>query len=141
MEKRRPLRILLAKVGLDGHDRGIKLVARALRDAGMEVIYTGLRSTPEGVVRSAVQEDVNLVGLSFLAGDHMVLIPRVLEGLRGEGLGDVPVVAGGVILKSDIAALKGMGVAEVFVPGTPLDNVVQFIRNSAEKAQAEERFT
>ncbi len=141
MEKRLPLRILLAKVGLDGHDRGIKLVARALRDAGMEVIYTGLRSTPEGVVRTAVQEDVSLLGLSFLAGDHMVLIPKVLEGLRREGLGDVPVVVGGVILKSDIAALKAMGVAEIFVPGTPLDKVVQFIGNSARRAQAEERFT
>ena len=121
------VRVLLAKVGLDGHDRGIKIVARALMDAGMEVIYTGLRSTPEAVVRAAVQEDVDVVGLSFLAGDHMILAPRVVAGLREHGRGDVRVVLGGVILKQDIAALRDIGVAEVFVPGTPVERIVQFI--------------
>jgi methylmalonyl-CoA mutase C-terminal domain/subunit len=129
-EGRRVVRVLLAKVGLDGHDRGIKIVARALMDAGMEVIYTGLRSTPEAVVRAAVQEDVDVVGLSFLAGDHMILAPRVLEGLRAQGRSDVRVVLGGVILKQDIARLRSMGVAEVFVPGTPVERIVQYIANT-----------
>ncbi|OGA29495.1 MAG: methylmalonyl-CoA mutase [Betaproteobacteria bacterium RIFCSPLOWO2_02_FULL_65_24] len=133
-EKRGAVRVLLAKVGLDGHDRGIKIVARALMDAGMEVIYTGLRSTPEAVVRAAVQEDVDVVGLSFLAGDHMILAPRVVAGLREHGRSDVRVVLGGVILKQDITALRSMGVAEVFVPGTPVERIVQFIANRQAQA-------
>lgn len=119
--------MLLAKVGLDGHDRGIKTVARYLMDAGMEVIFTGLRSTPEQVVKAAVDEDVDVVGLSFLAGDHMVLAPRVIDGLRKNGMGEAMVVLGGVILKRDIPALVQMGVAQVFLPGTPPAEITRFI--------------
>lgn len=127
----RRIRVLLAKVGLDGHDRGIKTVARFLMDAGMEVIFTGLRSTPEQVVSAAVQEDVDVVGLSFLAGDHMILAPRVIEGLRGQGLGEVMVVVGGIIAKRDIPALEQLGVDRVFLPGTPPERIVQFIEVNA----------
>ena len=123
----RKIRVLLAKVGLDGHDRGIKTVARFLADAGMEVIFTGLRSTPHQVVEAAVQEDVDVVGLSFLAGDHMILAPRVVDGLRQRGLGKAMVLLGGIILKRDIPALEAMGVAQVFLPGTPPVQIVQFI--------------
>ena len=124
--------MLLAKVGLDGHDRGIKTVARYLADAGMEVIFTGLRSTPQQVVDAAVQEDVDVVGLSFLAGDHMLLAPRVIDGLRQRGL-KAMVLLGGIILKRDVAALEQMGAAQVFLPGTPPDRIVQFIRSSLER--------
>ena len=125
----RNIRVLLAKVGLDGHDRGIKTVARFLADAGMEVIFTGLRSTPEQVVDSAVQEDVDVVGLSFLAGDHMLLAPRVIDGLRQRGL-KAMVLLGGIILKRDVPALEQMGAARVFLPGTPPDRIVQFIESN-----------
>ena len=125
----RKIRVLLAKVGLDGHDRGIKTVARYLADAGMEVIFTGLRSTPQQVVEAAVQEDVDVVGLSFLAGDHMILAPKVIDGLRQRGLGKAMVLLGGIILKRDIPVLEAMGVAQVFLPGTPPDRIVQFIEN------------
>jgi len=126
----RKTRVLLAKVGLDGHDRGIKTVARFLADAGMEVIFTGLRSTPQQVVEAAVQEDVDVVGLSFLAGDHMILAPKVIDGLRQRGLGKAMVLVGGIILKRDIPVLEGMGVARVFLPGTPPERIVQFIQSN-----------
>jgi len=131
----RRIRVLLAKVGLDGHDRGVKTVARFLADAGMEVIFTGLRSTPEQVVEAAVQEDVDVVGLSFLAGDHMVLAPKVIDGLRRRGLGEVRVLLGGIILKRDIPALEALGVSKVFLPGTPPEQIVQFISGSIEQSQ------
>ncbi len=131
----RRIRVLLAKVGLDGHDRGVKTVARFLADAGMEVVFTGLRSTPEQVVEAAVQEDVDVVGLSFLAGDHMVLAPKVIDGLRRRGLGEVMVLLGGIILKRDIPALEDMGVSRVFLPGTPPEQIVQFISSSIEQSQ------
>lgn len=124
--------MLLAKVGLDGHDRGIKTVARYLADAGMEVIFTGLRSTPEQVVDAAVQEDVDVVGLSFLAGDHMTLAPRVIEGLRQRGM-KARVLLGGIILQRDIPLLEQMGVDQVFLPGTPPDQIVQFIQRGFEQ--------
>lgn len=121
-------RVLLAKVGLDGHDRGLKLVAHYLRQAGMEVIYLGLRSSPEQVVGAALEEDVDVVGLSFLAGDHMILAPRVLEGLRRSGLEEVTVLVGGIVLKRDIPRLEAMGVRKVFLPGTPPGDIVNFIQ-------------
>lgn len=128
-EATRPLRILIAKPGLDGHDRGAKVIARALRDAGMEVIYTGLRQTPEMIAATAVQEDVDAVGLSILSGAHNTLLPRVVALLREYGLGDVPVFAGGIIPEEDIPGLKAAGIAAVFGPGTPLSEIVQFIRD------------
>jgi len=123
------LRILIAKPGLDGHDRGAKVIARALRDAGMEVIYTGLRQTPEMIAAAALQEDVDAVGLSILSGAHNTLLPRVVALLRQNGLGDVPVFAGGIIPDEDIPGLKAAGIAAVFGPGTPLAEIVQFIRD------------
>ena len=125
----RKIRVLLAKVGLDGHDRGIKTVARFMADAGMEVIFTGLRSTPQQVVEAAVQEDIDVVGLSFLAGDHMILAPKVIDGLRQKGLGKAMVLLGGIIGKLDIPVLEAMGVAQVFLPGTPPERIVQFIES------------
>ena len=122
------LRILIAKPGLDGHDRGAKVIARALRDAGMEVIYAGLRQTPEMIVEAALQEDVDAVGLSILSGAHMTLVPRVTEGLREAGLGHVKVFVGGIIPDEDIPALKGLGVAGIFGPGTNTQVVADFIR-------------
>lgn len=126
------IRVLLAKVGLDGHDRGIKTVARYLADAGMEVIFTGLRSTPEQVVDAAVQEDVDVVGLSFLAGDHMTLAPRVIDGLRRRGM-TAMVLLGGIIPARDVPVLEQMGASQVFLPGTPPDRIVQFIENRLEQ--------
>ncbi len=123
------IRVLLAKVGLDGHDRGIKTVAHYLKDAGMEVVFTGLRSTPEQVAKAALEEDADVVGLSFLAGDHMVLAPRVIDGLKRSGLGDVMVLVGGVIPKRDIPALGRMGVTQVFLPGTPPGEIARFIES------------
>jgi len=128
-EATRPLRILIAKPGLDGHDRGAKVIARALRDAGMEVIYTGLRQTPEMIAAAAVQEDVDAVGLSILSGAHNTLLPRVVALLREYGLGDVPVFAGGIIPEEDVGVLRAAGIAAVFGPGTPLSEIVQFIRD------------
>jgi len=122
------LRILIAKPGLDGHDRGAKVIARALRDAGMEVIYTGLRQTPEMIVESALQEDVDAVGLSILSGAHMTLVPRVIEGLRQAGLDHVKVFVGGIVPDEDVPVLKGMGVAGIFGPGTNTQMVADFIR-------------
>jgi len=125
------IRVLVAKPGLDGHDRGAKVIARALRDAGMEVIYTGLRQTPEMVAEAALQEDVDVVGLSILSGAHMALTPRVLELLRANGQGDVPVFLGGIIPDEDIPKLKQMGVAEVFGPGTSMEAVVEAVKRVA----------
>jgi len=121
------IRVLVAKPGLDGHDRGAKVIARALRDAGMEVIYTGLRQTPEMIVEAALQEDVDVVGLSILSGAHMALVPRVLELLRAEGLNDVLVLIGGIIPDDDAPALLEMGVSGVFGPGTNTQDIVQHI--------------
>lgn len=122
------LRIVVAKVGLDGHDRGVKVVARALRDAGFEVIYTGLRQTPEMVVDAALQEDAQVIGLSLHSGAHMTLFPRVVEVLREKGADDIMVFGGGIIPDDDIAELKKLGVAEIFTPGTPLQEIVAFLR-------------
>nr|WP_092068745.1 cobalamin B12-binding domain-containing protein [Dendrosporobacter quercicolus]NSL47211.1 cobalamin B12-binding domain-containing protein [Dendrosporobacter quercicolus DSM 1736]SDL80689.1 methylmalonyl-CoA mutase, C-terminal domain [Dendrosporobacter quercicolus] len=128
MEKR--IRVLVAKPGLDGHDRGAKVVARALRDAGFEVIYTGLRQTPEQIAEAALQEDVNVVALSLLSGAHPHLFPRVVELVRGKGMDDVLIVGGGVIPDADIPALKAAGVAGVFTPGTPTTAIVDFIKEN-----------
>jgi len=124
----RKIRVLVAKPGLDGHDRGAKVVARALRDAGMEVIYTGIRQTPEMITEAALQEDVDVVGLSILSGAHMALCPRVVELLRGEGLDDVLVLVGGIIPDDDIEPLKQAGVKGVFGPGTSTHDIIEFIR-------------
>jgi len=126
----RKIRVLIAKPGLDGHDRGAKVVARALRDAGMEVIYTGLRQTPEMIAEAALQEDVDAVGLSILSGAHMALVPRVLDLLRANGQGDVHVFVGGIIPEQDVPALLGMGVKAVYGPGTPTTQVVEDIQNA-----------
>jgi methylmalonyl-CoA mutase C-terminal domain/subunit len=122
------LRILIAKPGLDGHDRGAKVIARALRDAGMEVIYTGLRQTPEMIANAAAEEDVDAVGLSILSGAHNTLLPRVVELLRSNGMGDVPVFAGGIIPDEDIPVLKAAGVTAIFGPGTPLSEITTFVQ-------------
>ena len=124
------IRVLIAKPGLDGHDRGAKVVARALRDAGMEVIYTGLRQTPEQIVAAAIQEDVDAIGLSILSGAHNVLFPEILRLLREEGAGDIPVFAGGIIPEQDVAKLKELGVKEIFLPGTPTSVAVSVIRQA-----------
>lgn len=129
-ERTTPIRVLVAKPGLDGHDRGAKVIARALRDAGMEVIYTGLRQTPEMIVTAAVQEDVDCVGLSILSGAHNAIVPRITAMLREHGAEDILVVLGGTIPEQDIAALKESGVAAVFGPGTSLGSVVEFIREN-----------
>ena len=129
-----PIRVLVAKPGLDGHDRGAKVIARALRDAGMEVIYTGLRQTPEMIVNAALQEDVQVIGLSILSGAHNAIVPRVMELLREKDMLDVRVIVGGIIPDEDAEALKKLGVAAVFQPGASLDAIVEFIR--AQVAQA-----
>jgi methylmalonyl-CoA mutase C-terminal domain/subunit len=128
-EKR--IRVLIAKPGLDGHDRGAKIIARALRDAGMEVIYTGLRQTPEMIASAAVQEDVDVIGLSILSGAHNTLVPQLLDLLKQKGMSDVTVLLGGTIPEADIAGLKTAGVAEIFLPGTPTQNIVDFVRQRA----------
>jgi len=130
----RPVRIVVAKVGLDGHDRGVKVVARALRDAGYEVIYTGLRQTPEMVVDAALQEDAQVIGLSIHSGAHMTLFPKVLELLRARGATDVIVFGGGIIPKDDIASLKTLGIAEVFTPGAPTTEIVDWLRKTVGSA-------
>ena len=126
----RKIRVLIAKPGLDGHDRGAKIIARALRDAGMEVIYTGLHQTPEMIAEAALQEDVDAVGLSILSGAHMALFPRIVGEMRKRGLDDVLIYAGGIIPDDDIPAIKEMGVAGVFGPGTPMSAAVQFVREN-----------
>jgi methylmalonyl-CoA mutase cobalamin-binding domain/chain len=122
------IRVVIAKPGLDGHDRGAKIIARALRDAGMEVIYTGLHQTPEQIVETAIQEDADAVGISILSGAHMTLVPRILEGLKENGAEDVLVIVGGTIPKKDAGELKGMGVAEIFTPGAPTSEIVDFLK-------------
>jgi methylmalonyl-CoA mutase C-terminal domain/subunit len=122
------IRVLIAKPGLDGHDRGAKVIARALRDAGMEVIYTGLRQTPEMIASAAAQEDVDVIGLSILSGAHNTLCPRLMELLRAKGMTDVMVMIGGIIPEADISKLKRAGIAEVFLPGTTTQAIVDFIR-------------
>jgi len=126
----RPIRVVIAKPGLDGHDRGAKIVARSLRDAGMEVIYTGLHQTPEQVVATVVQEDADAVGLSILSGAHMTLVPRVMELLAAEGADDVLVIVGGTIPSDDAEELRGLGVAAVYTPGAPVDEMVSFLEGS-----------
>jgi len=124
------IRVLVAKPGLDGHDRGAKIVARALRDAGMEVIYTGLRQTPEMIVEAAISEDVNVIGMSILSGAHNALFPKVMELLKAEGIDNILVIGGGIIPKDDVPALKAAGIAEVFGPGTPLSDIVGYIESN-----------
>ncbi len=126
----RPIRILIAKAGLDGHDRGAKVIARALRDAGMEVIYTGLHQTTDHIVRAAIQEDVDCIGLSILSGAHMTLFPELLQKLDKENASDIAVFGGGIIPKDDIVELKQLGVKEIFVPGTHTQDVIAWIRSN-----------
>jgi len=128
-----PIRVLVAKPGLDGHDRGAKVVAKALRDAGMEVIYTGLRQTPEQIVETAIQEDVDLIGLSCLSGAHMTLFPKVMELLQAKGVKDILVTGGGIIPMEDVPRLKKAGIAEVFGPGTTSDEIISFIRTNVKQ--------
>ncbi len=122
------IRVLIGKVGLDGHDRGAKIVARNLRDAGMEVIYTGIRQTVDQVVATAIQEDVNIIGLSFLSGDHMTLVPKIIQKLREKKIEDIPLIIGGIILKNQVPGLLKVGVSRVFLPGTAPEEIVQSIR-------------
>jgi methylmalonyl-CoA mutase, C-terminal domain len=137
-EKR--IRVLVAKPGLDGHDRGAKVIARALRDAGMEVIYTGLRQTPEQIVHAALQEDVDAIGLSILSGAHMHLFPRILDLLREKEMGDVMVFAGGIIPDRDTARLKEIGIAEIFPPGSSLQEIVDFVKANVGAADSAKLF-
>ncbi len=132
---KRPYRVVVAKPGLDGHDRGAKVIARALRDAGFEVIYTGLHQTPEQVVQTVVQEDADAVGLSLLSGAHLTLVPKVIEGLRHQGLGDVLVVVGGIIPDADVPALEEMGVSRVFTPGTPLPEIARWLADALDQRE------
>jgi methylmalonyl-CoA mutase C-terminal domain/subunit len=128
------IRVLVAKPGLDGHDRGAKVIARALRDAGMEVIYTGLRQTPEMIVNTALEEDVQVIGLSILSGAHNAIVPRVMELLKEKGMTDVKVIVGGIVPDEDAAQLKKAGVAAVYQPGSSLEKIVEFIRGSVQQA-------
>jgi len=128
----RRVRVLVAKPGLDGHDRGAKVMVRALRDAGMEVIYTGIRQTPEQIVEAAVQEDVDVVGLSILSGAHMTLFPKITRLLKERGMDDVLVIGGGIIPEEDIPAMKEAGIAEVFGPGTPIETIVKYIKENVQ---------
>jgi methylmalonyl-CoA mutase C-terminal domain/subunit len=130
----RKIRVVVAKPGLDGHDRGAKIIARALRDAGMEVIYTGLHQTPEQIVETVIQEDADAVGLSILSGAHMTLVPRIVSLLAEQGIDDVLVTVGGTIPNDDIAPLKELGVAEVFTPGAPTQDIIDFIRSAVEQS-------
>ncbi|MHA2362650.1 MAG: cobalamin B12-binding domain-containing protein [Candidatus Hodarchaeales archaeon] len=129
------IRVLIAKPGLDGHDRGAKIVARALRDAGMEVIYTGLRQTPEHIVAAAIQEDVHVIGLSSLSGAHMTLFPKVVKLLKEEGAEDKIIIGGGIIPENDRKELETIGIAKLFGPGTPTDEIVTYIREHASKSE------
>ena len=133
MSSERRIRVVVAKPGLDSHDRGAKIVARAFRDAGMEVIYTGLRQTPEQIVETALQEDVDVIALSILSGAHLALFPRIIELLKQKGLNDILVFAGGIIPKEDVPHLKKIGIAEVFGPGTRTDTLVKFILENVRK--------
>jgi methylmalonyl-CoA mutase C-terminal domain/subunit len=131
MQQQRPIRIVLAKPGLDGHNRGIHVISKTLADAGMEVIYLGLRKRPIEIARTAVQEDADLIGLSILSGAHMELVPATLAALRELGGEEIPLIVGGIIPDDDAAELKGMGVAAIFTPGEPLSNIVQVVRDTA----------
>ncbi len=133
MSEERKIRVLVAKPGLDGHDRGAKVIARAFRDAGFEVIYTGLRQTPEMIVSAAIQEDVDAIGLSCLSGAHMYLFPRIVELLRERGVDDVLVFGGGTIPDEDIPRLREAGIAEIFTPGTPTGVAIDFVRNGVQR--------
>jgi len=128
MEKK--IRVLVAKPGLDGHDRGAKVICRALRDAGMEVIYTGLRRTPEEIVNAAIQEDVDVIGLSILSGAHNILFPRIIDLLKEKGAADIPVIAGGIIPDKDIPFLKQIGIKEIFLPGSSTTDIVHWIKEN-----------
>ncbi|NLT07246.1 MAG: cobalamin B12-binding domain-containing protein [Solirubrobacterales bacterium] len=128
----RKIRVVVAKPGLDGHDRGAKIIARALRDAGMEVIYTGLHQTPEQIVETVIQEDADAVGLSILSGAHMTLVPKIAELLSGQGVDDVVLVVGGTIPADDVPELKRLGVSEVFTPGAPVQEIIDFIQKSVD---------
>ena len=130
MDSRRKIRILVAKPGLDGHDRGVRVIARAYRDAGFEVVYTGLHQTPEQIVAAALQEDVDLIGLSCLSGAHMYLFKRVIELLKANKADDVMVIGGGIIPEEDIPKLKKLGIKEIFLPGTSLDNIVGWVKDN-----------
>ena len=133
MQKAGKIRVLIAKPGLDSHDRGAKVVARALRDAGMEVIYTGLRQTPEQIVETALQEDVDVIGLSILSGAHKALFPRIMKLLEKKGLTEIMVFAGGIIPEEDIHELKRLGIKEIFGPGTPTEKIIQFVFDNVQK--------
>ena len=135
MSKEKKIRVVIAKPGLDSHDRGAKIVARALRDAGMEVIYTGLRQTPEQIVETALQEDVDVIGLSILSGAHTTLFPKIMELLKKKKLTDVLVFAGGIIPEEDVPALKKIGIKEVFGPGTPTSTLVEFVKSNVSKTR------
>ena len=129
----RPIRVLVAKPGLDGHDRGAKIIARALRDAGMEVIYTGLHQTPEQIVETAIQEDADAIGISILSGAHMTLIPRILEGLRADGAEEIPVLVGGTVPSDDALELRKLGVAGIFGPGAHTSEIVDFVTTAVSR--------
>ena len=133
MQEGRKIRVLAAKPGLDGHDRGIKVICAALRDAGMEVIYTGLRQTPEQIVSAAVQEDVDVIAMSCLSGAHGYLFPKVMELLKGKGISDILVLGGGIIPEEDVPGLKSAGIAEIFTPGTDTSNIAKYIRENIRK--------
>jgi len=133
MSKERKIRVLIAKPGLDSHDRGAKIVARALRDAGMEVIYTGLRQTPEQIAETALQEDVDVIGLSILSGAHTTLFPRIMELIKEKGLNDVMIFAGGIIPEEDVSQMKKLGIKEIFGPGTPTEALVKFVKENVPK--------
>lgn len=132
MAEARPIRVLVAKPGLDGHDRGAKIIARALRDAGMEVIYTGIRQTPEMIVEAAIQEDVDAILLSILSGAHMAIFPKIMDLLRQNQVDDVLVAAGGILPDEDIPAIKAMGIKGCFGPGAPLETIIQFVRTNVQ---------
>lgn len=131
-----PLRILVAKPGLDGHDRGAKIIARALRDAGFEVIYTGLHQTPEMIVAAAIQEDVDAIGVSILSGAHMTLFPAILELMRAKGIGEVPVFGGGIVPDHDVSELEKAGVKKIFTPGTSMDGIIRWVRENVRSRTA-----
>ena len=133
MKSKRRIRVLIAKPGLDLHDRGAKVLVRTLRDSGMEVIYTGIRQTPEQIVETAIQEDVDVIGLSHLTGAHMTLFPRITKLLRAKGIDDILVIGGGIIPEEDIPLLKESGIAEIFGPGTPLENVSKYIEKNVRR--------
>lgn len=135
-EQKKTYRVLVGKPGLDGHDRGAKFIARALRDAGFEVVYTGIRRTPEEIAAAAVQEDVSAIGLSSLSGAHLSLFPAVVQALKKAGAGDIPVLGGGIIPDEDVEALKDAGISAVFTPGTPVEKIIAAFRNACETHEA-----